>query len=61
MILSKFVDELPISPILKPRWKGPFQTYYEVKMTEFKQSLHSELNDTTDGAMKAATQVLQLK
>jgi spore coat protein A, manganese oxidase len=47
MILSKFVDELPIPPILKPRWKDPFQTYYEVKMTEFKQSLHSELNDTT--------------
>jgi spore coat protein A len=47
MILSKFVDELPIPPILKPRWKDPFHTYYEVRMTEFKQSLHSELNDTT--------------
>ncbi|SFD52762.1 spore coat protein A [Bacillus sp. OV194] len=47
MILSKFVEELLIPPILKPRWKDPFQTYYEVKMTEFKQSLHSELNDTT--------------
>ncbi|MGE7762214.1 multicopper oxidase family protein [Peribacillus sp. NPDC097895] len=47
MILSKFVDELPIPPILKPRWKDPVHTYYEVKMTEFKQSLHSELNDTT--------------
>jgi spore coat protein A, manganese oxidase len=47
MILSKFVDELPIPPILKPRWKDQFYTYYEVNMTEFKQSLHRELNDTT--------------
>jgi spore coat protein A, manganese oxidase len=47
MILSKFIDELPIPPILKPRWKDQFYTYYEVNMTEFKQSLHSELNDTT--------------
>ena len=47
MLLSKFVDELPIPPILKPRWKDQFHTYYEVNMTEFKQSLHSELNDTT--------------
>ncbi|QNU05483.1 multicopper oxidase family protein [Peribacillus butanolivorans] len=47
MLLSKFVDELPIPPILKARWKDQFHTYYEVNMTEFKQSLHSELNDTT--------------
>ena len=47
MILSKFVDELPIPPILKPRWKDQFYTYYEVHMTEFKQSLHRELNETT--------------
>jgi spore coat protein A len=47
MILSKFVDELPILPVLKPRWKDQFHTYYEVNMTEFKQSLHRELNDTT--------------
>ena len=47
MILSKFVDELPIPPVLKPRLKDEFHTYYEVNMTEFKQSLHSELNDTT--------------
>ncbi len=47
MMLSKFVDELPIPPVLKPRWKDQFHTYYEVNMTEFKQSLHSELNDTT--------------
>ncbi|MBP1155389.1 FtsP/CotA-like multicopper oxidase with cupredoxin domain [Paenibacillus sp. PvR052] len=47
MTLSKFVDELPIPPILKPRSKDQFHTYYEVTMTEFKQSLHSELKDTT--------------
>ncbi|WP_144550746.1 multicopper oxidase family protein [Bacillus sp. X1(2014)] len=45
--LSRFVDELPIPPILNPRWKDSSYTYYEVKMTEFKQSLHRELNDTT--------------
>ncbi|PEL10816.1 multicopper oxidase family protein [Bacillus sp. AFS017336] len=47
MSLSKFVDELPIPPILKPLWKDQFYTYYEVRMTEFKQSLHSELDDST--------------
>ncbi|KIO67118.1 MULTISPECIES: multicopper oxidase family protein [Bacillaceae] len=47
MILSKFVDELPIPPILKPRWKDQFYTYYEVNMTEFSQSLHSQLNNST--------------
>lgn len=46
MGLSKFIDELPIPPTLKPRWKGPSFTYYEVEMTEFKQSLHQELQDT---------------
>lgn len=47
IILTKFVDELPIPPVLKPQWKDQLYTYYEVNMTEFKQSLHSELNDTT--------------
>ncbi|REJ18956.1 MAG: copper oxidase [Caldibacillus debilis] len=47
MRLSKFADELPVPPVLQPRWKDPFHTYYEVNMTEFKQSLHRELNDTT--------------
>src|SRR4051812_37161697 len=47
MNLSRFVDELPIPPILKPRWKNQNYTYYEVTMTDFKQSLHRELNDTT--------------
>jgi spore coat protein A len=47
MVLSKFVDELPIPPILKAWWKHPSYTYYEVNMTQFKQSLHRELKDTT--------------
>jgi len=47
MILSKFIDELPILPVLKPRRKDHFHTYYKVTMTEFKQSLHSELPNTT--------------
>ncbi|WP_093270704.1 multicopper oxidase family protein [Psychrobacillus sp. OK032] len=47
MILSKFIDELPILPVLKPRRKDHFFTYYKVNMTEFKQSLHSELPNTT--------------
>ncbi|MBM7691299.1 spore coat protein A [Peribacillus deserti] len=47
MILAKFLDELPISPIMKPLRKNKYSSYYEVKMTQVKQSLHSELNDTT--------------
>ncbi|MFE5430693.1 multicopper oxidase family protein [Peribacillus simplex] len=47
MFLAKFADELPIPPILKPRWKERSYTYYEVNMTEFKHSFHSELPDTT--------------
>lgn len=46
MILSKFVDELPIIPILNPLKKSPYLTYYEVNMLEFTQSLHSELHPT---------------
>src|SRR3954447_1646756 len=44
---AKLMDELPILPVLKPRRKDQSYTYYEVNMTEFKQSLHSELHDTT--------------
>ncbi|MBU8878740.1 multicopper oxidase domain-containing protein [Bacillus sp. FJAT-29790] len=45
--LTKFIDELPIIPTLNPLQKNNFHTYYELKMTEFKQSLHSELNETS--------------
>lgn len=47
MNLSKFIDELPIPPLLIPIWKDQTHTYYEVNMIEFKHSLHSELQETT--------------
>lgn len=47
MNLSKFVDELPIPPVIKPRWKDHSHTYYEVTMSQFKQSLHRDLPETT--------------
>ncbi|WP_078379246.1 multicopper oxidase family protein [Sutcliffiella halmapala] len=45
--LAKFVDALPIPSILKPIKKDATFTYYEVKMTECKQSLHRDLKETT--------------
>lgn len=45
--LTKFADPLPLIPLLKPHQKDSSYTYYKVKMTEFKQSLHSELPNTT--------------
>ncbi|MFF2448337.1 multicopper oxidase family protein [Neobacillus sp. NPDC058068] len=47
MNLSKFVDELPVPSVLKPRHKDRFHTYYELNMTQFKQSLHRDLPETT--------------
>ncbi|RYL91632.1 multicopper oxidase family protein [Sporolactobacillus sp. THM19-2] len=47
MRLTPFIDELPVPSVLKPQWKNTHGTYYEVSMTEFRQSLHSELPDTT--------------
>lgn len=47
MNLSKFVDELPVPSVLKPRQKDRFHTYYEVNMTQFQQSLHRDLPETT--------------
>ncbi len=47
MHLSKFIDRLPILPVASPNHKDGQYTYYEMKMTQFKQSLHSELPDTT--------------
>lgn len=46
MNLTKFIDALPIPPVIKPRQKDQFHTYYEVTMTEFKQSLHRDLPET---------------
>ncbi|MFJ7727674.1 multicopper oxidase family protein [Neobacillus sp. NPDC097160] len=47
MKLGKFKDPLPIPPVLKPKWKSGDYTYYEVSMVETKQSLHSDLPQTT--------------
>ncbi|WML39283.1 multicopper oxidase [Neobacillus sp. OS1-2] len=47
MKLVKFKDPLPIPPVLKPKWKLGDYTYYEVIMKETKQSLHSDLPNTT--------------
>ncbi|SFA85803.1 MULTISPECIES: multicopper oxidase family protein [unclassified Bacillus (in: firmicutes)] len=47
MKLTKFVDELPLLPILKPKSKNQHYTYYEVQMNEFKQKLHRDLGETT--------------
>ncbi|MDR7000656.1 multicopper oxidase [Neobacillus niacini] len=47
MKLTKFTDPLPIPLVLKPKWKSSGYTYYEVKMKEGKQSLHSQMPHTT--------------
>lgn len=47
MKLPKFIDPLPIPPVLKAKWKNGRSTYYEVSMIENRQSLHSELPPTT--------------
>jgi spore coat protein A len=47
MKLTKFKDPLPFPPALQPKWKSREYTYYEVKMKEAKQSLHSELSEST--------------
>lgn len=43
MKLTKFRDPLPISPLLKPKWRTDQLTYYEVTMIEALQSLHSDI------------------
>ncbi len=47
MKVNKFVDPLPIPPVLKPKGQTEEFTYYEVTMKEAKQSLHRDLPDTT--------------
>ncbi|HEY2422241.1 MAG TPA: multicopper oxidase [Neobacillus sp.] len=46
MKLTKYIDPLPIPPILKPLWRSRGNSYYDVKMKEAKQVLHSELPET---------------
>lgn len=44
--LTKFVDSLPIMETLKPMRRSKNGAYYEVKMEEFKQKLHRDLEPT---------------
>ncbi|RLQ94069.1 multicopper oxidase family protein [Falsibacillus albus] len=46
MKLTKFMDPLPLLPVMKPAGRTGDGTYYEVRMTQFKQSLHSELQES---------------
>lgn len=47
MSLKKFVDPLPIPPILKAKGKRDGIPYYEVTMKQVKQKLHRDLPPTT--------------
>ncbi|QVK17573.1 multicopper oxidase domain-containing protein [Mycoplasmatota bacterium] len=47
MILSKFVDKLPIIKTLKTTGEMDGVPYYEVRMQQFKQKLHRDLPETT--------------
>jgi spore coat protein A len=47
MSLKKFVDPLPIPPILKAKGKRNGIPYYEVTMKQVKQKLHRDLPPTT--------------
>lgn len=46
MKLTKFVDKLPIPKKLLPKCRGCNWSLYEVRMKEFKQKLHSNLEET---------------
>lgn len=45
--MEKFVDRLPIMETLKPKRRNKKSSYYEVRMEEFKQKLHRDLEPTT--------------
>lgn len=44
--LNKFKDKLPVPRVIQPVGTKYGQPYYEVKMTEFYQNLHSDMPDT---------------
>lgn len=46
MPLTKYVDRLPIPPVLKPNCRRFGIAYYTVRMKEIKQKLHRDLNPT---------------
>ncbi|GKX30793.1 spore coat protein A [Vallitalea longa] len=47
MNLSKFVDELPIIPIVKPVGRMDGVSYYQIRLQQFKQKLHRDFPETT--------------
>ena len=47
MFLQRFVDALPLPPILKPKDKSDGIPFFEVTMREVKQKLHRDLPPTT--------------
>ncbi|MEH7462233.1 multicopper oxidase [Bacillus thuringiensis] len=47
MSLKKFVDALPIPPVLKPEGISDGIPFYDVTMKQFKQKLHRDLPPTT--------------
>ncbi|USK69886.1 multicopper oxidase family protein [Peribacillus asahii] len=47
MSLQKFVDALPLPPILKPKDKSDDIPFFEVTMRQVKQKLHRDLPPTT--------------
>lgn len=47
MSLDKFVDALPIPPVLKAKGKRDGIPFYEVTMKQFQQKLHRDLPPTT--------------
>jgi spore coat protein A len=44
--LRKFVDPLPLLPVLAPAWTHEGMPFYEVAMTRFHQQLHADLAPT---------------
>lgn len=47
MDLEKYVDILPVPPVLEPKGKKSGVKFYQVQMREFKQKLHRDLPPTT--------------
>lgn len=47
MKLEKFIDPLPLPPVMKPAFKSKEYTYYEVRMRENKHRFHRDLPETT--------------
>ncbi|WPS90047.1 multicopper oxidase [Brevibacillus halotolerans] len=47
MSLKKFVDALPIPPVIEPKGKRDGIPFYEVKMRQIQQKLHRDLPPTT--------------